>query len=141
MKCEIDLEIHEGYEPTGEYRVPRDGELVLCRDNYRGPDKAESFREAVFRNAKYIILRRVEPPKPVLRAWRDRSEVPVEALSAWFRWLDDGEEWYKPTQWTTHRMTIYCKYGRAEFRFAEMFEAGVEYSPDGKTWHKCGVEE
>jgi hypothetical protein len=72
MKCEIGLEIPEGWEPTGEVRPPVMGETFLCSDFFQTIACSRDLPP----QANRIILRRVEPPKPVLRAFKGPEEVP-----------------------------------------------------------------
>jgi hypothetical protein len=87
MKCEIGLEIPEGWEPTGEVRPPVMGETFLCSDFFQTIACSRDLPP----QANRIILRRVEPPKPVLRAFKGPEEVPGHLVWARLKSFDgDG---------------------------------------------------
>jgi hypothetical protein len=90
MKCEIEIPDEllkvdgDRYEPTGEFRTPRKDEPHLSN----GVVWVES---SSYDKSARIILRRVEPPKPVLRAFKGPEEVPGHLVWARLKSFDgDG---------------------------------------------------
>jgi hypothetical protein len=62
MKIELDVEIPEGYEATGEFRAPVLGEWVVSlQPPLIGIPTARQFDNSHVPTCRYIILRRKEP--------------------------------------------------------------------------------
>ena len=59
QKIEIEVEVPEGYELTGEWRFPRQGEFFLFL--FHRPGKASPFQASInYSEEKYPILRKAE---------------------------------------------------------------------------------
>lgn len=60
QKIEIEVDVPEGFEATGEHREPKDGDWYLLSD---GRARLATWDYTHFKEGKYLILRRVEPKK------------------------------------------------------------------------------
>jgi hypothetical protein len=119
----------DNFRATGEFRHPKDNEPFIC-------SRADGFAPSVqFGPSEYhrIILRKIEPPKPVYRAWKDRSEVPFEALNGWFR-FNETDDHYR-VKGTTPEGLLIANVSPSWFYLRRDWQ----WSSDGKDWHPCGV--
>jgi len=97
VKFEIEAEIPAGYEPTGEFRLAKEQEIRLIQGRAMPADWQTHI--------DYVILRRVEPWRPMVVA--DLVNGPVQArvkMCLDDDWLDsrsiEGYCWNRPHPWT-----------------------------------------
>lgn len=132
MKVELEIEdklIPDGYAAVA-FRIPVYGDEIIT---------SEGGYLKVFNGFQTprLILRKLPPPEPVWRAWKDRSEVPgelkyVRVLGA----VEDSAHWIVPTKLLLHGIET----NGSTDSWQTMLQRR-EWSPDGKQWFTCGVLE
>jgi hypothetical protein len=61
QKIEVEVDLPDGFESTGEYRFPTDGDWVSCGFGGDEHPCAVRWQTTGFAKGKYLILRRKEP--------------------------------------------------------------------------------
>lgn len=84
MKIELEADIPEGYEPTGDYRTPRKGELY-CTAQLIKPVRAATSDGFVMES---IILRKKEPLaiqacRKFIKFWQGYTATQCSDVEAW----------------------------------------------------------
>lgn len=134
MKVTIDVDVPEGFEATGEYRHPERNEFYLTATGFpRHPEDNCGGWSG-------LILRKLPPPAPTYRAWKDRSEVPVADIKfiAFYSQVGAPSEhtyWWVVTGIGPGHIRVMGQ----DFDFLKLHNQFCSWSADGVTWHPCGV--
>ena len=74
QKIELELEIPENFEPTNEYRPPRDGEWFMDSET------DEPLRSVFNKREHRLILRKLPPPTVIVELTREEADAARKVL-------------------------------------------------------------
>lgn len=131
----VKLTLHNpppGYSAEAEYKWIDNSNGEVHRLESDGTARRVAYSMSCYG----IILTPLPPPEPKWRAWRNRDEVPAGDVR-FIRW-PNCSVWFMPFSFSTDGVFVQAC---GKYTYSLLFDGNAEWSSDGKTWHRCGVEE